>query len=109
MSTIKDALNGNTNCKIDVRLQQDNELSEQEKELLLQKYYQGMLTDYTTFPVLNNNKGMTLKDIYVEPNYQILSSQIKQEKNTHFGQFESINNDSIHSFLYQYLSKQISP
>lgn len=109
MSTIKDALNGNTNCKIDVRLQQDNELSEQEKELLVQKYYQGMLLDYTTFPVLNNNKGMTLNDIYIEPNYQILSSQIKQEKNTHYGQFESINNDSIHSFLYQYLSKQISP
>lgn len=109
MSNLKDTLNNNTNCKIDVRLQHDNEPSEQEKERLLQKYYQSMFLDYTTFSVLNNNKGMTLKDIYVEPNYQILSSQIKQEKDTHYRQFESINNDSIHSFLYQYLSKQISP
>lgn len=109
MSDLKDTLNNNTNCNIDVHLQNDNEPSNEEKEQLLNNYYNNILIDYTTFSVLNNDKGMTLNDIYVEPSYQILSSQIKQKKDEHYGQFESINNDSIHSFLYQYLSKQILP
>ena len=71
MTEIKDSLSNNTNCNINVSLGK-SELSDKEKEQHLINYYGHIHDDFIQTPVLNNDKNMTLNDIYIEPTFEFL-------------------------------------
>lgn len=108
MVEIKDSLSNNTNCDIRVALGK-TELSKDEKDLLLNQYYQYLEDDFIKIPVLNNDKNMTLNDIYIEPTFEFLSNHLKKEKDKYYNQFTTAkDNQSIHSFIYTYLNNKSS-
>lgn len=107
MVEIKDSLSNNTNCSISVALGK-TELSKDEKDKFLTQYYEQIEDDFIKTPVLNNDKNMTLNDIYIEPTFKFLSSHVKKEKDS-YKQFSTVkNNQSIHSFIYSYLNNKSS-
>lgn len=108
MAEIKDSLSNNTHCNINVSLGK-TELSKDERNELLKEYYQQIQDDFIKTPVLNNDKNMTLNDIYIEPTFEFLSSHLKKEKDKYYEQFISSNdNQSIHDFIYSYLNNKSS-
>lgn len=108
MPEIKDSLSHNTNCNINVGLGK-TELSKDEKDEFLKQYYQQIEDDFIKTPVLNNDKNMTLNDIYIEPTFKFLSSHVKKEKDKYYNQFTTAkDNQSIHNFIYTYLNNKSS-
>jgi uncharacterized protein YjbI with pentapeptide repeats len=108
MVEIKDSLSNNTKCNINVSLGK-TELSKDEKDLLLKQYYQYLEDDFIKIPVLNNDKNMTLNDIYIEPTFDFLSNHLKKEKEKYYEQFTTAkDNQSIHNFIYKYLNDKSS-
>jgi len=108
MSEIKDSLSNNTNCNINVALGK-TELSKDEKDKLLNQYYQQIQDDFIKTPVLNNDKNMTLNDIYIEPTFDFLSNHLKKVKDKYYEQFTTAkDNQSIHNFIYNYLNNKLS-
>lgn len=108
MTEIKDSLSNNTNCNINVGFGK-TELSKNEKTELLKQYYQYIEDDFIKVPVLNNDKNMTLNDIYIEPTFEFLSNHIKKDKEEYYKQFISAkDNQSIHNFIYNYLNNKSS-
>lgn len=108
MAEIKDSLSNNTNCNINVSLGR-TELSKDEKDKLLNQYYQQIEDDFIKTPVLDNDKNMTLNDIYIEPTFEFLSNHLKKEKDKYYNQFTTAkDNQSIHNFIYNYLNNKSS-
>lgn len=108
MAEIKDSLSNNTNCSISVALGK-TELSKDEKDEFLKQYYQQIEDDFIKTPVLNNDKNMTLNDIYIEPTFEFLSNHLKKEKEKYYEQFTiAKDNQSIHNFIYSYLKNKSS-
>ena len=108
MTEIKDSLSNNTNCNINVSLGK-SELSDKEKEQHLINYYGHIHDDFIQTPVLNNDKNMTLNDIYIEPTFEFLSNHLKKEKDKYYNQFTTAkDNQSIHNFIYNYLNNKSS-
>lgn len=108
MPEIKDSLSHNTNCNINVGFGK-TELSKDEKDKLLNQYYQYIEDDFIKTPVLNNDKNMTLNDIYIEPTFEFLSNHLKKEKEKYYEQFTTAkDNQSIHNFIYSYLKNKSS-
>jgi uncharacterized protein YjbI with pentapeptide repeats len=108
MVEIKDSLSNNTKCNINVSLGK-TELSKDEKDLLLKQYYQYLEDDFIKIPVLNNDKNMTLNDIYIEPTFDFLSNHLKKEKEKYYEQFTTAkDNQSIHNFIYNYFNNKLS-
>lgn len=108
MPEIKDSLSHNTNCNINVGFGK-TELSKDEKDKLLNQYYQYIEDDFIKTPVLNNDKNMTFNDIYIEPTFEFLSNHLKKEKEKYYEQFTTAkDNQSIHNFIYSYLKNKSS-
>jgi hypothetical protein len=108
MTEIKDSLSNNTNCNINVSLGK-TELSKDEKDEFLKQYYQQIEDDFIKTPVLNNDKNMTLNDIYIEPTFKFLSNHLKKVKDKYYKQFITAkDNQSIHDFIYSYLNNKSS-
>jgi uncharacterized protein YjbI with pentapeptide repeats len=108
MTEIKDSLSNNTHCNINVSLGK-TELSKDEKDEFLKQYYQQIEDDFIKTPVLDNDKNMTLNDIYIEPTFEFLSNHLKKEKDKYYNQFTTAkDNQSIHNFIYNYLNNKSS-
>lgn len=102
------SLNGNSNCTITVSSQIQKPTKEEE-QTFLKGYYQQIEDDFIKTPVLNNDKEMTLNDIYIEPTFEFLSNHLKKEKDRYYEQFTPVDdNQSIHNFIYSYLNDKSS-
>jgi uncharacterized protein YjbI with pentapeptide repeats len=102
------SLNGNNNCIINVSSQIEKPTKEEE-QTFLKGYYQQIEDDFIKTPVLNNDKEMTLNDIYIEPTFEFLSNHLKKEKDKYYEQFTPVDdNQSIHNFIYSYLNDKSS-
>ncbi len=108
MKKIDKSFNGNKDCTFEFVLP-NMELSDEEKEQYLINYYKHIEDDFIKIPVLNNDKNMTLNDIYIEPTFEFLSNHLKKEKDKYYNQFTTAkDNQSIHSFIYTYLNNKLS-
>jgi uncharacterized protein YjbI with pentapeptide repeats/archaellum biogenesis ATPase FlaH len=108
MAKIDKSFNGNKNCNFELVLP-NMELSDEEKSEFLKQYYQQIEDDFIKTPVLNNDKNMTLNDIYIEPTFDFLSNHLKKEKEKYYEQFTTVkDNQSIHNFIYSYLKNKSS-
>lgn len=107
--SMKNSLNGNKDCTIIVNSDGKEELSEEVKAEYLELYYQNLVDNFTSESILGNDRGMSLADIYIEPQYRILLTQTTQKDDKYGDRFTSISDDSIHTFVNAYLSKENFP
>ena len=106
---IDKSLNNNENCTFNINTHVEENLSAEDKDKYLEVYYRNIIETFTTEPILANDRGMSLADIYIEPKYQILKSQTIGKSEEYGDRFTSISDDSINSFLDAYLAKGILP
>lgn len=77
-----------------------NESYDEFVHIFRKKKYQEDLKNQFNDLVLNDQEGMTLADIYIEPKFGIHQYCLQKQENEHHN-FVSIFQDSIHDFIHQ--------
>ena len=57
--------------------------------------------------VLNDEKGMTLSDIYVEPSFRVFNECLIDKDESHYSFLKVSNDESIHHFIHRHLETDL--
>jgi hypothetical protein len=80
---------------------------EETLKLSKKEQYRNDLKNLFNEVVLNDEKGMTLSDVYVEPSFRVFNECLVGKQEHRGDSFLNVSDESIHNFIYRHLETNL--